>query len=100
MNYTIVEENNIAELMRKVNGLINLKIGWKPLGGLMAVRPSVSGPVQYCQAMANEQGSEPATTPTWPIKQVYKRKAKWHKKPKDENGNDPSPIAQGGSPRT
>ena len=94
MNYTIVEENNIAELARKVNGLINLKIGWKPIGGLMAVRPSVSGPVQYCQAMSNETGEAPIL-PSWPIKHVYKRKRKWHKKPKD-NGNDPSPIAQGG----
>ena len=96
MNYTIVEEKNIAGLMRKVNGLIDLKIGWKPIGGLMAVRPSVSGPVQYCQAMENASGSEPETNPTWPIRGVYKRKAKWHKKPKDKNGNDSSPIAQGG----
>ena len=64
MNYTVVEASEVSTLMKKVNGMIELKIGWHCVGGLTAVRPRVSGPVIYLQAMENIAGAEPKADPS------------------------------------
>jgi hypothetical protein len=88
MNYTIVEASEISTLVKKVNGMIELKIGWKCVGGLTAFRPTVSGPVTYLQAMENGAGSEPKTGPSMGMKLVnYEQpRRKWERrKPKSND---------------
>ena len=54
MDYTVVQEHNHEELIRKVAELI--KQGWKPLGGIAVstVAPML-GIYIFCQAMIKER---------------------------------------------
>jgi hypothetical protein len=63
MNYTVIEASEVSTLMKKVNGMIELKIGWRCVGGLTAIRPRVSGPIVFLQAMENSGGAEPKAAP-------------------------------------
>jgi hypothetical protein len=54
MEYTVVKEHNLEELIRKVAELI--KQGWKPLGGItVSTVAPVLGNYIFCQAMTKEQ---------------------------------------------
>ena len=91
MNYHILEAQTLDGLMRKVNQQIALNQNWRCLGGPFAVRPGVSGPVYYYQAMENIEGSEAPILPVLQIPKPYKKKKKKH-----QRHVDPSPIAQVG----
>jgi Domain of unknown function (DUF1737) len=54
MEYTVVQEHNREELIRKVTELI--KQGWKPLGGIAVstVAPML-GDYVFCQALIKER---------------------------------------------
>jgi len=53
MEYTVVEEHDRDELVRKVENLI--KQGWKPLGGIaVSTVAPVLGYHIFCQALIKE----------------------------------------------
>lgn len=49
MNYTVAESDHLAKLIDTVNRWE--KEGYAPVGGLVAVRERISGPVIYYQAL-------------------------------------------------
>jgi hypothetical protein len=54
MEYTVVEEHNRVELVKKVADLI--KQGWKPLGGIaVSTVAPILGIHIFCQAMIKER---------------------------------------------
>ena len=53
MEYTVIQENNCEDLIRKVTELI--KQGWQPLGGIaVSTLAPVLGKHIFCQAMIKE----------------------------------------------
>ena len=53
MEYTVVEEHNRDELVKKVADLI--KQGWKPLGGIaVSTVAPILGNYIFCQALIKE----------------------------------------------
>ncbi len=54
MEYTVVEEHNREDLIRKVAELI--RQGWQPLGGIaVSTVAPILGNYIFCQAMIKEQ---------------------------------------------
>lgn len=91
MDYNIIESATLVGLMKDVNGYI--EIGWIPTGGVAPIRPHVSGPVHYYQAMFKPK-SAASEKPVRPI--VYRERKKkrirrWKKKPADYN-DDPGEL--------
>jgi len=56
MLYLIVEARTPAQLMEQVNDYS--QEGWEPLGGLVAIRETMSGPITYFQTIKNN-GDDP-----------------------------------------
>lgn len=83
MDYSIIESDSIAILMQKVNGYI--QIGWRPVGGVSAVRPRINGPIMYHQAVL-KNNSSPGLTPSLPIRHLKRQP----RGPYNKKSNDPS----------
>ena len=49
MNYNIIWKSEVVDLVNAVNAYE--KMGWKPKGGVTAIRERISGPVVYIQAV-------------------------------------------------
>lgn len=63
MNYVILETQSIIELSHRVNDYDRL--GWHPIGGLTAVRNTVSGPPTFYQAVFKaSNGASPQVQPS------------------------------------
>lgn len=60
MNYNIIWKSEVSELINAVNAYE--KMGWKPKGGVTAIRERISGPVVYIQAVY-KNGDTPIKRP-------------------------------------
>ena len=68
MEYVVVQSDTLYQLTEKVNQYG--KMGWKPQGGISAIRERVSGPVYYIQAVWKENSTgqssvQPVTESKW-----------------------------------
>lgn len=52
MTYNVIWKNDVAEVINAVNGYE--KMGWKPKGGIIAIRERISGPIVYMQAVVRD----------------------------------------------
>lgn len=82
MDYVVLETATLAELQEKVNEYSEM--GWKPQGGVSAVRPRVSGPIFYIQSIYKEDSIPIAPASPLPIKPAKRRRGRPRK---NDNGN-------------
>ena len=55
MDYVVIELESLSDLEKRDNQYT--AIGWKPSGGITAVRQRISGPIIYLQAVYKENSA-------------------------------------------